>query len=89
MQYNRLNAAGRLDDMRLRIACLLAETEADALQKAQALHELNMERRNIEADMQDSALIALENIDVADNFSLSIYNANYHQGVVLEFWPRV
>jgi single-stranded-DNA-specific exonuclease len=78
----RLNAAGRLDDMRLGIACLLAEAEADAMQKAQTLHELNMERRNIEADMQDSALISLENIDAANNFSLSIYNADYHQGVV-------
>ena len=78
----RLNAAGRLDDMRLGIACLLAETEADAMQKAQTLHELNMERRNIEADMQDSALISLENIEVAENYSLSIYNADYHQGVI-------
>ena len=78
----RLNAAGRLDDMRLGIACLLAETEADALLKAQTLHELNMERRNIEADMQDSALISLENIEVAENYSLSIYNADYHQGVI-------
>ncbi len=78
----RLNAAGRLDDMRLGIACLLAETETDAMQKAQTLHELNMERRNIEADMQDSALISLENIGVTDNYSLSIYNADYHQGVI-------
>ena len=78
----RLNAAGRLDDMRLGIACLLAETETDAMQKAQTLHELNMERRNIEADMQDSALESLDNIEVADNFSLSIYNASYHQGVI-------
>ena len=78
----RLNAAGRLDDMSLGIACLLAETETDAMQKAQALHELNMERRNIEADMQDTALISLENIAVTDKFSLSIYNADYHQGVV-------
>ena len=78
----RLNAAGRLDDMSLGIACLLAETEADAMQKAQTLHELNMERRNIEADMQDSTLILLENIAVTDNFSLSIYNADYHQGVI-------
>ncbi len=78
----RLNAAGRLDDMRLGIACLLAETENDAMQKAQTLHELNMERRNIEADMQDSALISLENIEVAENYSLSIYNADYHQGVI-------
>ena len=78
----RLNAAGRLDDMRLGIACLLAETEADALQKAQTLHELNMERRNIEADMQDSAMATLESIEVTENFSLSIYNADYHQGVI-------
>ena len=78
----RLNAAGRLDDMSLGIACLLAETETDVMQKAQTLHELNMERRNIEADMQDSALISLENIAVTDNFSLSIYNADYHQGVI-------
>ena len=78
----RLNAAGRLDDMRLGIVCLLAEAEADATQKAQTLHELNMERRNIEADMQDSALISLENIEVFENFSLSIYSADYHQGVI-------
>ena len=78
----RLNAAGRLDDMRLGIACLLAETEADALQKAQTLHELNMERRNIEADMQDSAMATLDTIEVTENFSLSIYNADYHQGVI-------
>ena len=78
----RLNAAGRLDDMRLGIACLLAETEADAMQKAQTLHELNMERRNIEADMQDSALISLENIEVTNQYSLSIFNADYHQGVI-------
>ncbi len=78
----RLNAAGRLDDMRLGIACLLAETESEAMQKAQTLHELNMERRNIEADMQDVALASLDNIELANQYSLSIYNANYHQGVI-------
>ncbi len=78
----RLNAAGRLDDMRLGIACLLAETESEAMQKAQILHDLNMERRNIEADMQDVALNALADIEVTDNYSLSIYHADYHQGVI-------
>ena len=78
----RLNAAGRLDDMRLGIACLLAETESEAMQKAQTLHELNMERRNIEAEMQECALISLENIDVAENYSLCMYNIDYHQGVI-------
>jgi len=78
----RLNAAGRLDDMRLGIACLLAETESEAMQKAQILHNLNMERRNIEADMQETALSALADIEVTSNYSLSIYNADYHQGVI-------
>ncbi len=78
----RLNAAGRLDDMRLGIACLLAETESDAQQKAQTLHELNMERRNIEADMQDSALAALDDIEVAESYSLSLYQPDWHQGVI-------
>ena len=78
----RLNAAGRLDDMRLGIACLLAETEVEAMQKAQTLHALNMERRNIEADMQDVALATLENIEVQNQYSLSIYNSDYHQGVI-------
>jgi single-stranded-DNA-specific exonuclease len=78
----RLNAAGRLDDMRLGIACLLAKTEAEAMPKAQTLNDLNLERRNIEADMQDSALIALENVEVADQFSLSIFSTDYHQGVI-------
>jgi len=78
----RLNAAGRLDDMRLGIACLLAEDAADAVQKAQTLHELNMERRNIEADMQDSALAILEDIAVSAQFSISLFNAEWHQGVI-------
>lgn len=78
----RLNAAGRLDDMRLGIECLLAENEVEANEKAQTLHELNMERRNIEADMQDVALTSLEKIEVKDNFSLSIYHNDYHQGVI-------
>jgi single-stranded-DNA-specific exonuclease len=43
---------------------------------------LNMERRNIEADMQDAALASLDAIQVSDNYSLSIYNADYHQGVI-------
>jgi single-stranded-DNA-specific exonuclease len=78
----RLNAAGRLDDMRVGIACLLAETESEAMQKAQILHDLNLERRNIEADMQDAAINSLTDIEVTNLFSLSIYHSDYHQGVI-------
>ncbi len=78
----RLNAAGRLDDMSLGIACLLADDPAEARRMAQQLHELNLARRSIEADMQDAANIALEDMDTAGRYSLSLYNPEWHQGVI-------
>jgi len=78
----RLNAAGRLDDMRLGIQCLLAETSLEAQKIAQTLHDLNLERRNIEADMQDGALASLDTIQVENQFSISLYEPSWHQGVV-------
>jgi single-stranded-DNA-specific exonuclease len=78
----RLNAAGRLDDMSLGIACLLSDDTATAMQIAARLDALNRERRSIEADMQDSALAALEQIDARDNFSLALFDDTWHQGVI-------
>lgn len=78
----RLNAAGRLDDMTLGIQCLLAESEKDAVVLAQKLHDLNKQRRSIEADMQQSANISLDDITVADQYSISIYESDWHQGVI-------
>jgi single-stranded-DNA-specific exonuclease len=78
----RLNAAGRLDDMSLGIDCLLTDDPATALQIAAKLDALNRERRSIETDMQDSALAALESIDPSDNFSLTLFDETWHQGVI-------
>jgi len=78
----RLNAAGRLDDMSRGIACLLAESDAEALAKARELDRLNRERREIESDMQDQALSLLQAIEVADGYSISLFDARWHQGVV-------
>ena len=78
----RLNAAGRLDDMRLGIQCLLASSEAEAMKIAQSLHDLNAERRSIESGMQDEALAALDKIAVGDQYSISLYEPSWHQGVV-------
>ena len=78
----RLNAAGRLDDMSLGIRCLLAESESEANGMAQQLQDLNSERRNIEADMQESANVSLDGIKVADQYAISLYQADWHQGVI-------
>lgn len=78
----RLNAAGRLDDMTLGIQCLLAETDIEATAIAQQLQDLNVQRRSIEADMQDSANISLDDINVANQFAITMYQADWHQGVI-------
>lgn len=78
----RLNAAGRLDDMTLGIQCLLAETEAEATKIAQQLQDLNLQRRSIEADMQDGANLTLDDIDVRNQFAITMYHADWHQGVI-------
>ncbi|MFN3397677.1 MAG: single-stranded-DNA-specific exonuclease RecJ [Sulfurimicrobium sp.] len=78
----RLNAAGRLEDMALGIECLLCDDAARALELAQQLDTLNRERRAIEAGMHNQALAALEQITVRDNYSLSLFDPDWHQGVI-------
>jgi single-stranded-DNA-specific exonuclease len=78
----RLNAAGRLEDMRLGIDCLLSDDADVAMLIAKRLDELNRERRSIETDMQDVAMAALESIQVEGNYSLALFDATWHQGVI-------
>ncbi|MDR3428674.1 single-stranded-DNA-specific exonuclease RecJ [Silvimonas sp.] len=78
----RLNAAGRLDDMSLGIACLLAGSESGALPLAQELDQMNRARRDIEAGMRDEAEAILTTVNVDDAWSISLYQADWHQGVV-------
>lgn len=78
----RLNAAGRLEDMSLGIACLLTDDDTAALTIAQRLHALNAERRSIEADMQETALASLDSIETTDSYSLALFDPDWHQGVI-------
>ena len=81
----RINAAGRLDDMSVGIECLLSESSIAARELATQLNDYNRERRDIEGSMQADALALLENgtFSVTDtDFALSLYQADWHQGVV-------
>jgi single-stranded-DNA-specific exonuclease len=81
----RLNAAGRLDDMSIGIECLLAESSLSARERAQTLHQLNRERRDIEQSMQEDALQQLVSLDLTTNtlpFAMTLYDPTWHQGVI-------
>jgi single-stranded-DNA-specific exonuclease len=78
----RINAAGRLEDMSIGIACLLADNDEAATRLAQQLDHLNRERRVIEADMRDEALASLADINIGGRFAIAIFEPRWHQGVV-------
>jgi single-stranded-DNA-specific exonuclease len=78
----RLNAAGRLTDMSIGIECLIAESAPRALELAAKLDKLNRERREIEGEMQQSALAMVAAVEADDAYTLSIHRAEWHVGVV-------
>ncbi|BBN80727.1 single-stranded-DNA-specific exonuclease RecJ [Pseudoalteromonas sp. A25] len=81
----RLNAAGRLDDMSLGIACLLSKDINQARRIAGELDSLNHERREIEQGMQQEALAVLERLVMSTQVvpdALCLYQDDWHQGVI-------
>jgi single-stranded-DNA-specific exonuclease len=80
----RLNAAGRLDDMSLGIACLLSENEQEAMQFAFRLDELNKERQHLEADMREQAIELVANLQLASDLPLGLclFDYDWHQGII-------
>ncbi|MCK2149250.1 single-stranded-DNA-specific exonuclease RecJ [Marinobacter alexandrii] len=81
----RLNAAGRLDDMSIGIACLLADSHDEARRLARELDTFNRERRTIEKDMKAQAqdLLASMSLDLEGlPWGLALYDPEWHQGVI-------
>jgi single-stranded-DNA-specific exonuclease len=81
----RLNAAGRLEDMSVGIACLLSDSFDEALVYAQQLDQLNGERKTIEAEMQETAALLLDSLRLQAEtlpLGLCLFDPSWHQGVV-------
>jgi len=78
----RLNAAGRLEDMRLGVACLLADDPAQARHLAGQLSAINQERRELQAAMvaEAEAMVALAG--PTDAVGVALYEPSWHAGVV-------
>jgi single-stranded-DNA-specific exonuclease len=81
----RLNAAGRLDDMSIGIRCLAEDDLTQARATAARLDQLNVERREIEARMQQVAIDAVRELSAArlgGRQGVCLYEPGWHQGVV-------
>jgi len=89
----RINAAGRMDSMRIGIDCLLTDDWGEAQRLAHQLDKLNQERRQVEQGMRqqaDSVLRTLENSSEQNAVnqvthrkrSIILYQDEWHQGVI-------
>jgi len=78
----RLNAAGRLEDMSLGIECLITDDENRAWELAQQLNDINLQRREIEAEMQSAAMLHLEDFQPSNSTTICVFDETWHQGVI-------
>lgn len=80
----RINAAGRLEDMRLGIEGLLTDDTSRAMQIARQLDSLNSERRELQQQMLDSAEAATLALPLPEggHDAYCLFDADWHPGVI-------
>lgn len=81
----RLNAAGRLSNMRVGIECLLTDDAHRAAELAHQLDTINRERREIESGMREQAEAMVERLLPEDGSAppaVALYDPGFHEGVV-------
>jgi single-stranded-DNA-specific exonuclease len=78
----RLNAAGRIDDMKYGVNCLLANDIYEAKTSATLLHGFNMRRKDLEKEMYN---IAIDQVRIIYGehirTGIVVYHPNFHIGI--------
>jgi single-stranded-DNA-specific exonuclease len=60
----------------------VTDDEVRAWEIAQQLNDINLQRREIEADMQDTALLHLDDFEPAASSTIAVFDDGWHQGVI-------
>jgi single-stranded-DNA-specific exonuclease len=81
----RINAAGRLSDMTLGIECLLTDDSQRAAELAGELDRINRDRRDIEGQMRERAMLAADALASGGEQAppaVVLFGPDFHEGVV-------
>lgn len=82
----KINAAGRLEDMSLGIDCLLSDDFSQALDMAESLHSINLQRQELQQDMllEVEQAIAEKSEPTDGLFSVCriLYGNDWHPGII-------
>ena len=80
----RINAAGRLEDIATGIECLLADDADRAMQLAECLHRINLQRREVERGMKAEALTMVAQLQLEAARPVHchcLFQPGWHQGI--------
>ena len=80
-----INAAGRMDNMRIGVECLLTDDWGEAHRLASKLNQLNQARRHVEMSMKDDAIAIVQSLSEFDETppkGIVLYQDDWHQGVI-------
>ena len=81
----RINAAGRMDNMRIGVECLLTDDWGEAHRLAIELNKLNYARRSVEMTMKDDAVAIIDSLPLFEDApprGVVLYQDDWHQGVI-------
>lgn len=80
----RVNAAGRLEDMRVGVECLCSDDPLAAHALATRLDAINVERRGVQQDMVDQAEAAVAHLQLGGDLPpvLCLHEPDWHPGVI-------
>lgn len=79
----RINAAGRLGDAGRSVSLLLTEDEVEGAARARQLERLNQERRVLDREILDEAMVMAERqLLGADRHAIVLHGPEWHLGVI-------
>ncbi len=78
----RLNAAGRMEDMRYGVECLLTDDVGQARRYAEQLGAINQDRRETQASMVAEAEVMAAGTTHSEAVGVTLYEPSWHAGVI-------
>lgn len=79
----KINAAGRIGKPGLGVELLISNSEDEAMKIANELHELNIERQNIEkVILEDIEALIIEQVDLENDKIFVVIGDGWHTGVI-------
>lgn len=78
----KINAAGRIKHATDAVKLLISENELTARGYVSEINSLNIQRKDLDAEITDSAINQIKDNQEEDRFSTVVYNPSWHKGVI-------